>query len=121
MPTPLVLLIGAAFGLLDGLGILFAKREPYKAEIIAAATLKGALVGLVTALSLTPGHSRMQGLALGLLYGIWAGLVVYLIKGGRRSGHPPYVIPASAVSGALAGLVIASWAYHAGPGIGVSP
>ena len=43
-----VVVIGAVLGALDGVGILFEPREPYKWQILSAATLKGVLVALLT-------------------------------------------------------------------------
>ena len=47
-----VVVIGAALGVLDGVGIFFEPKEPYKWQILFAATLKGALVALLTGFSL---------------------------------------------------------------------
>ena len=49
----LVILIGGVAGGLDGVGIFFEPKEPYKVEILLAAMLKGILVSVTTALSLT--------------------------------------------------------------------
>ncbi len=107
----LVFLIGGIFGALDGVGIFYAPEEPYKMQIFCAATLKGVLVGLLTAFSLNPESRWWQGLAFGLLYGLAFGTVIYLAKGGPVSGDAPFVIPASAVSGALTGLFLTFWAF----------
>ena len=48
-------LIGALMGGLNGVGIFFEPREPYKIEILFAATLKGVLISLLTGFSLGPG------------------------------------------------------------------
>ena len=47
-----VVVIAAALGVLDGVGIFFEPKEPYKWQILFAATLKGALVALLTGFSL---------------------------------------------------------------------
>ena len=47
-----VVVIAAALGVLDGVGIFFEPKEPYKWQILFAATLKGALVPLLTGFSL---------------------------------------------------------------------
>jgi hypothetical protein len=47
-----VIIIGAVLGALDGVGMFFVPEEPYKWQILIAATLKGALVGLLTGFSL---------------------------------------------------------------------
>jgi formate/nitrite transporter FocA (FNT family) len=65
----IVLLIGGIMGALDGIGISAAPDEPYKIEIFLAAMLKGMLVSLVTALSLTNRSAPWQGAGYGLLYG----------------------------------------------------
>jgi hypothetical protein len=48
-----VVVIGAGLGVLDGVGIFFEPSEPYKWQILFAATLKGVLVAILTAFSLT--------------------------------------------------------------------
>lgn len=40
--------IGAVLSALDGMGIFFEPKEPYKWQILFAATLKGVLVALLT-------------------------------------------------------------------------
>ena len=47
-----VVVIGAVLGALDGVGIFFEPKEPYKWQILFAATLKGVLVALLTGFSL---------------------------------------------------------------------
>ena len=61
MNITIVMLIGAVLGALGGVGIFFEPREPYKVEILLAATLKGILVSLLTALSLGGRSSWWQG------------------------------------------------------------
>lgn len=106
-----VVVIGAVFGALDGVGIFFAPEEPYKWQIFLAATLKGELVGLLTGFSLTPGSRWWTGIGTGALYGFAFALVVYLAKGGPQSGDTPYVIPSGIIFGALTGLFIIIWAF----------
>lgn len=48
-------LIGAVLGVTDGAGIFFATEEPYKMQIFLSATLKAAMVGILTRFSLTAG------------------------------------------------------------------
>ena len=98
--------IGAMLGALDGAGIFFAPEEPYKWQIFLAATLKGALVGLLTGFSLAPNSRWWVGMGTGALYGFAFALVVYLAKGGPQSGDAPYVIPSGIFFGALSGLLI---------------
>jgi hypothetical protein len=101
-----VVLIGVALGALDGVGIFFEPKEPYKWQILCAATLKGVLVALLTGFSLTATTRWWSGMASGGLYGLAFSLVVYLAKGGPKSGDAPYVIPSGIITGALIGLFI---------------
>ena len=110
MRLNIALLIGAVLGALDGVGIFWAPEEPYKVEIFLAATLKGLLVGLMTALSMNVESRWWQGLGYGLLYGFAFALVVFLAKGGLKSKDAPFVIPAGVVAGAVTGLLIANFA-----------
>jgi hypothetical protein len=98
--------IGAVLGALDGVGIFFAPEEPYKWQIFFAATLKSALVGLLTGFSLAPNTRWWIGMGTGTLYGFAFALVVYLAKGGPQSGDAPYVIPSGMFFGTLTGLLI---------------
>ena len=107
------LVIGAVLGALGGAGIYFEPEEPYKWQILLAATLKGALVGLLTGFSLAPDSRWWAGLATGAAYGCASGLVIYLAKGGPKSGDAPYVIPSTIVTGALTGLFIIFWGFKA--------
>ncbi len=99
-------LIGAVLGAIDGAGIFFATEEPYKLQIFLAATLKGAMVGILTGFSLTAASRWWTGLALGAVYGFAFALVVYFAKGGPQSGDAPYVVPSGIVMGALTDLII---------------
>jgi len=101
-----VVLIGAVFGALDGVGIFFEPKEPYKWQIFCAATLKGVLVALLTGFSLGPATRWWSAIATGSLYGLVFSLVVYLAKGGPKSGDAPYVVPSGIITGALIGLFI---------------
>jgi hypothetical protein len=107
------LVIGAVLGALGGAGIFFAPEEPYKWQILCAATLKGALIGLLTGFFLAPSSRWWAGLGTGAVYGFAFGLLIYLAKGGPKSGDAPYVIPSSIISGALTGLFIVIWAFRA--------
>jgi hypothetical protein len=106
-----VVIIGAALGALDGAGIFFAPDEPYKWQIFLAATLKGALVGLLTGFSLAPGNRWWTGAGTGAIYGLAFALVIYLAKGGPQSGDAPYVIPSGLIFGALTGLLVIIWGF----------
>src|ERR1700756_598636 len=113
MSLPIVILIGAGLGALDGAGILFEPREPYKWQILCAATLKGVLVALVTGFSITVKTRWWVAMAIGALYGLAFALVIYLAKGGPKSGDAPYVVPSGIITGGLAGLFILFWAIRA--------
>ena len=105
-----VTLIGLVLGALDGIGIFFEPKEPYKWQIFCAATLKGVLVALLTGFSLTTTTRWWFAIATGALYGLLFSLVIYLAKGGPKSGDAPYVIPSGIITGGLIGLFIAIWA-----------
>ena len=111
MNLTIVLLIGAAIGALDGVGIFFEPREPYKIEIFLAAILKGLLVSLITALSLKGRTPWSHGLGYGALYGLAFALVVFLAKGGFKSMDAPYVVPAGVVMGAIIGVLVARFGF----------
>jgi tetrahydromethanopterin S-methyltransferase subunit E len=103
-------LVGVVFGALEGVSIFFEPREPYKWQILCAATLKGLLVGLLTGFSVATTTRWWSAMAIGALYGLGFSLVVYLSKGAPTSGDAPYVIPSGIITGALIGLLIVSWA-----------
>jgi hypothetical protein len=116
-PTPpdlimnfLVVIIGAVLGFLDGVGIFFEPKEPYKWQILFAATLKGVLVALLTGFSLAATTRWWSAIGTGALYGFIFSLVICLAKGGPKSGDAPYVIPSGIVTGGLIGLFILIWA-----------
>jgi|SRR5216684_337547 hypothetical protein len=111
MNVIIVLLIGGIIGALDGVGIFFAPDEPYKIEIFFAATLKGMLVSLITALSLTSRSAWWQGASGGLLYGFAFALVIFLAKGGFKSKDAPYVVPAGALLGLITGVLVWKFAF----------
>src|SRR5436305_15122082 len=96
-----VLIIGALMGGLNGVGIFFEPREPYKVEILLAAILKGTLISLLTAFSLGAGSSWLRGAGFGMLYGFAFGLVIFLAKGAFKSKNAPYVVPMSIITGLL--------------------
>ncbi|PYL50984.1 MAG: hypothetical protein DMF32_02480 [Verrucomicrobia bacterium] len=105
-----VVVIGAVLGALDGVGILFEPREPYKWQILSAATLKGVLVALLTGFSLAATTRWWSAMLTGALYGFTFSLVIYLAKGGPKSGDAAYVIPSGIITGGLIGLFIVMWA-----------
>src|SRR5215475_4357051 len=106
-----VVFIGALFGALDGVGIFFEPKEPYKWQILCAATLKGVLVALLTGLSLAATTRWWTAIATGVLYGLAFSVVIYLAKGGPKSGDAPYVIPSGIITGGLIGLFIIMWGF----------
>jgi hypothetical protein len=112
MNIGLVILIGSVAGALDGVGIFFEPKEPYKIEIFFAAILKGILVGVTTALSLTTQSTWLQALGFGLLYGFLFALVIFLSKGAFKSKDAPYVVPSGIVLGLLTGLAV--WKFALG-------
>lgn len=111
----IVVTIGALVGALDGVGIFFEPKEPYKWQIFLAAILKGTLVALLTGSSLTGSHRWWSGAGFGAIYGFAFALVVYLAKGGPQSGDAPYVVPAGIISGALIGIFIILWGFPVAP------
>ena len=111
MKLLVVLSIGGVVGAIEGGSVFFARDEPYKLEITLAATLKGVLVGLLTALSLHPHSPWWQAVGLGSLYGLGFALVVFLAKGAFKSREAPYVVPSGIVTGALIGVIISLLAF----------
>jgi hypothetical protein len=107
----IVVLIGAVLGALDGVGIFFEPKERYKWQILCAATLKGVLVALLTGFSLAATTRWWSAMATGALYGLAFSLVIYLAKGGPKSGDAPYVIPSGVITGGLIGLFIVICAF----------
>jgi len=105
-----VVIIGAVLGALDGVGIFFEPKEPYKWQILFAATLKGVLVALLTGFSLAATTRWWSAMLVGAIYGLAFSLVIYLAKGGPKSGDAPYVIPSGIITGGLAGLFIVLFA-----------
>ena len=111
MKLLVVLSIGGVVGAIEGGSVFFARDEPYKLEITLAATLKGVLVGLLTALSLHPHSPWWQAAGLGSLYGLSFALVVFLAKGAFKGREAPYVVPSGIATGALIGVIISLLAF----------
>jgi len=112
MNVLLVLLIGAIMGGVNGVGIFFEPREPYKTEILLAAILKGTLISLLTGFSLGARVSWLRGAGFGMLYGFTLGLVIFLAKGAFKSkGDAPYVVPMSIITGLITGVLLANFAF----------
>jgi hypothetical protein len=107
MSLPTVILIGAVLGALEGATIFFEPREPYKVQILCAAILGGVLVALLTAFTVTAHTRWWYAMLIGALYGFALALMVYLAKGGPKSGDAPYVIPSGIIRGGVTGLFIA--------------
>jgi hypothetical protein len=112
MNIAVVLIVGAIVGALDGVGIFFAPEEPYKIEIFGAATLKGILVSVITALSLGSGRAWWQGGLVGAFYGFAFALVIFLAKGGFKSKDAPYVVLSGIVFGFINGVLLVAFAYR---------
>ena len=110
MSLPTVILIGAVLGGLEGATIFFEPREPYKWQILCAATLGSVLVALLTGFTVTAHTRWWYAILIGALYGFALALVVYLAKGGPKSGDAPYVIPSGIIRGGVTGLFILMWA-----------
>ena len=101
MYTPLVIGTGALVGLLGASGIYFDPRMPGKRFIVAAGTLRGALVAVIFGLSITS-HSGWEVCSgFGPLYGTLFGTMICLGKGTAALQHAKYIIAPGAVSGAL--------------------
>jgi hypothetical protein len=111
MNIPLVIGIGAILGLLGASGIYFDPRVPGKRFIVAAGTLRGILVAMVTGLSMTRHSGWVAGGGFGLMYGALFGVMLRLSKGSQALQHVKYIVPASAVTGALSGALIAWLAF----------
>ncbi len=112
MNIAVVLIVGAIVGALDGVGIFFAPEEPYKIEIFGAATLKGILVSVITALSLGSARAWWQGGLAGAFYGFVLALVIFLAKGGFKSKDAPYVVPSGILFGFINGVLLVAFAFR---------
>ncbi len=111
MNLMIVIATGFTIGILLGASIFFEPKEPYKLEIMIASTIRNILVALLIGFSLSAKSSWYSGVGYGLLYGFAFGLVVFLAKGGFKSKDAPYVIPGSAIAGALIGLIIVNYGF----------
>ena len=103
--------IGAVLGLLGAVGIYFDPRVPGKLPIVAAGLLRGVLVALLTGLSMSSQSGWLAGAGFGTLYGALFGTMICLSKGTAALQHAVYIIPTSAVTGALGGMAIAWLAF----------
>ena len=111
MNIPLVIAIGALLGLLGASGIYFDPRTPGKRFIVAAGTLRGMLVAVITDLSMTRHSGLITGSGFGLLYGALFGVMICLSKGSSALEQARYIVPTSAVTGAFSGALIAWLAF----------
>jgi hypothetical protein len=102
----MILAIGAACGLLSAAGIYFDARVPGKHFIVAAGTIRGALVALLAALTVGVGGTWAGLVGYGCLYGFVVGLMVVLSKGESAAQHAVYILPASMIAGAVSGALI---------------
>jgi hypothetical protein len=107
----LIVGIGAVLGLLGAVGIYFDPRVPGKHFILAAGIMRGALVALLTGLSMSSQSGWLVGIGLGTLYGTLFGVMICLSKGAAAIQHAVFIIPTSAVTGALSGALIAWLAF----------
>jgi len=101
-----VLGIGAATGLVSTLGIYFEPRVSAKKLIVAAGTIRGALVALLAALTVASPSTWATLGGYGALFGGIVGLMVVLSKGDAARQHVPYILPPSIIAGAVSGVVI---------------
>jgi len=81
---PVVILLGALLGGLSGASVFFEPGEPYRWQILCAATLKGVLIALLTGFSIAATTRWRSAMAIGALYGFAFGLVIYFAKGGPK-------------------------------------
>ena len=111
MNNPLVIGIGAILGLLGAVGIYLDPRVPGKLSIVAAGCMRGALVALITGLSMSAHSGWLVGAGLGTLYGALFGTMICFAKGAAVFQHAAFIIPASAITGAVSGALIAWLAF----------
>jgi hypothetical protein len=111
MNTPLVIGIGAVTGLLGESGINFDPRTPGKRFTVAAGILRGALVAVMSGLSMYVHSGWVVGSGFGMLYGALFGLMICLSRGATAWQHARLIIPSSAVTGALSGALVACFAF----------
>ena len=102
----IILLIGIIVGALDGGGIFFVKKEPYKLEIFLAALLKSSLVSFMLSLLLSTSNTVWDSIWIGAVVGTLFALIVFLAKGAFASGDAPLVVPFGLVWGALTGYLV---------------
>ncbi len=60
----------------------------------------------MTGLSMTSASGWLAGLGFGALYGVLFGAMITLAECGVSYGHAQFIVPVSALTGALSGLLI---------------
>jgi hypothetical protein len=103
---PFAIAVGAGVCCLGSLPILFDKHVPSKANIIAATTLRGVLVALLVAFSITAQTSWTTAAGYGVLYSLLSATVVVLSKDSKLLMHAKYMLPSAAITGVLIGVLI---------------
>ena len=107
---PLSLVIGSVVCCLGALPIYFDKHVPFKGNVIAASTMRGVLVALMVAQSITLQTSWAASAGYGALYGLLTATVVVLSKDSKLLMHAKYMLPSAVVTGAIIGALIAKLA-----------
>jgi hypothetical protein len=79
--------------------------------IVAAGTLRGVLVGLLTGFSLSAQSGWLMAAGFGALYGTLSAAVVALSKGSGAFQHALFILPTAVVTGALSGALIGWLAF----------
>jgi hypothetical protein len=103
--------IGAALGLLSALGIYFDGNVKSKPAIVAAGSLRGVLVALLTGWAVASHRGWIDAGALGGLFGALFGITICLSKGEAALSHAKYILPPSVLSGVLSGILIVWLAF----------
>ena len=106
VPIPQIIAIGAVCGLLSTLGIYFVPSEFGKHYILAAGTLRGSVVALLTAVTVGTNGSWALLLGAGAIYGAALGLMIALSHGKSAPKHILYIAPPSAIAGVVSGALI---------------
>ncbi len=106
MPLLPVLVIGALCGVASTVGIYFVRGELGKHFILAAGTLRGAVVALLAALTVGVAGTWLSWLGYGALYGVVVGLMIALSHGPSAPRHVLYIAPPSGIAGLLSGALI---------------
>jgi hypothetical protein len=103
---PIAIAVGAGVCCLGALPIIFDKHVPSKGNIVAASTLRGVLVALLVASSITTHTFWTVAAGYGILYGVLSAAVVVLSKESRLLMHAKYMLPSAAITGAVVGVLI---------------